>query len=332
MASIFDDIEVQPSPFEIALQSIFLSGLQQRVQETGDLSAAVNEALGFKRNADGALVKLTDAERFDSLDPTQQNLFNRLKEQSERLERAFTGDLPVSERLKQRGEDQFRFLKEGRGRKGSAITGDTLESAQGFDTPTIQALGQVRRTQGLLVDEERRGEINTGFSNLFGGAGILQTSQQNDFTNRINAPARFDIGGFGGGLLAQSGAASRLNFGQETEQASALTGILGNIGESVLNKIISDERLKEEIKPLHDALDKVSKLNGVKYNWIEEPYNYIPGIGVIAQDVEKVYPELVKTNDKGIKEVFYPLLIPVLIEAIKTLKSKVEVLEEKEAV
>lgn len=229
MASIFDDIEVEPSAFEIALQSIFLSGLQQRVQETGDLSAAVNATLGFKRDADGNLVELTDTERFDSLNPTQQNLFNRLEDQNIRLEKAFTEGVPVSERLRQRGVDQLRFLKEGRGRKGSAITGDTLESAQGFDTPTIQALGQARRTQGLLVDEEARNERQTGFSNLFGGAGILQTSQQNDFTNRVNAPARFDIGGFGGGLLAQSGAASRLNFGQETEQNAALTGILGNV-------------------------------------------------------------------------------------------------------
>ncbi|MEE8208241.1 MAG: hypothetical protein V3T88_04705 [Nitrosomonadaceae bacterium] len=229
MASIFDNIVVEPSAFEIALQSIFLSGLQQRVQETGDLSAAVNATLGFKRDAAGALVELTDDERFDALNPEQQNLFNRLEEQNTRLERAFAGDLPVSERLRQRSEDQFDLLQEGRARRGGIVTGTSLTDAQGFDTPSIQSIGQAQRTQGLLESEEALQERQTGFSNLFGGTGILQTSRERDFANRVNAPARFDIGGFGGGLLSSASAASRLNFGQETEQQAGLTGILGNI-------------------------------------------------------------------------------------------------------
>ncbi len=230
MASIFDSVEVEPSAFEIALQSIFLSGLQQRVQETGDLSAAVNATLGYKRDADGNLVELSDTERFDSLNPEQQNMYNRLQDQNTRLERAFAGDLPVSERLKQRSEDQLALIKEGRGRKGSAITGDTLASAQGYDTPTIQTLGQANRTQGLLEDEERRGEIDKGFNNLFQGSGLLQASREKDMTNRINAPARFDIGGFGGGLLQQSGANSRFNASSEADWRTDLGGILTDIG------------------------------------------------------------------------------------------------------
>ncbi len=228
--SIFDSVEVQPSAFEIALQSIFLSGLQQRVEETGDLSAAVNATLGFKRDANGALVELTDDERYASLNPQQQNLYNRLEEQNTRLESAFAGDLPVSERLKQRSEDQLRYIKEGRGRKGSAVTGDTLASAQGYDTPTIQTLGQARRTQGLLEDEERRGEIDKGFNNLFSGTGILQTSQEKDLVNRTNAPARFDIGGFGGGLLQEAGANSRVNAEFEDNNLTNLGGLLTSIG------------------------------------------------------------------------------------------------------
>ncbi len=231
MASIFDSVEVEPSAFEIALQSIFLSGLQQRVQETGDLSAAVNATLGYKRDADGNLVELSDTERFDSLNPEQQNMYNRLQDQNTRLERAFAGDLPVSERLKQRSEDQLALIKEGRGRKGSAITGDTLASAQGYDTPTIQTLGQANRTQGLLEDEERRGEIDKGFNNLFQGSGLLQTSREKDMTSRINAPARFDIGGFGGGLLSSAGSNSRANAKFEDNNlrdwGGVLTGLAG---------------------------------------------------------------------------------------------------------
>ncbi len=230
MASIFDSVEVEPSAFEIALQSIFLSGLQQRVAETGDLRGAVDATLGYKRDADGNLVELSDDERFESLNPEQQNMYSRLQEQNTRLERAFAGDLPVSERLKQRSEDQLRFIKEGRGRKGSAVTGDTLASAQGFDTPTIQTLGQANRTQGLLEDEERRGEIDKGFNNLFHGSGLLQASKEKDMTNRINAPARFDIGGFGGGLLNSASRNSVTNATFEDEWLTDMGGLLTDVG------------------------------------------------------------------------------------------------------
>jgi hypothetical protein len=63
----------------------------------------------------------------------------------------------------------------------------------------------------------------------------------------------------------------------------------------------SDERLKENVQVLSDALEKVKQLNGVSFNWKS---NGQAGIGVIAQNVEKVFPELVSTNPStGLKSV-----------------------------
>lgn len=78
----------------------------------------------------------------------------------------------------------------------------------------------------------------------------------------------------------------------------------------------SDERLKKNIKPIEGALEKVSKLVGVEFDWINTDKK---SIGVIAQQVEEVVPELVHTNSKGYKSVSYGNLAALLIEAIKEL-------------
>lgn len=80
----------------------------------------------------------------------------------------------------------------------------------------------------------------------------------------------------------------------------------------------SDARLKDHIEAIQGGLEIVSKLRGVSYQW---KHDHSPALGVIAQDVEKVIPSAVKTNDKGDKTVEYDQLIGPLIEAVKELKS-----------
>ena len=85
---------------------------------------------------------------------------------------------------------------------------------------------------------------------------------------------------------------------------------------------VSDERYKRNILPLQLSLDKVERLTGVSYEWKTEEYagkGFKEGkqIGFIAQDVEKVFPELVLTGADGYKAVAYDKLVPVLVEAVK---------------
>jgi hypothetical protein len=86
----------------------------------------------------------------------------------------------------------------------------------------------------------------------------------------------------------------------------------------------SDIRLKTNIKPFENTLEKIVQINGVSFNWIDS--NAKSG-GIIAQDVEKVFPELV--NDGDHKTVNYNGLIGVLIESIKELKQEVEYLKSR---
>ncbi len=84
----------------------------------------------------------------------------------------------------------------------------------------------------------------------------------------------------------------------------------------------SDIRFKKNIAPLEDALTNLLKVEGVSYNWKQDEFpernfGYETEIGVIAQELEKIYPELVSTDSDGYKSVQYSHLVPVLIEAIK---------------
>ena len=99
----------------------------------------------------------------------------------------------------------------------------------------------------------------------------------------------------------------------------------------------SDERLKENVKPIENALDKVSKIGGYEFDWkelTEEEKKTIHGneghdVGVIAQEIEKVLPEVVTERDSGYKAVKYEKIVPLLIESIKDLKAEIEELKGK---
>ena len=85
----------------------------------------------------------------------------------------------------------------------------------------------------------------------------------------------------------------------------------------------SDERLKDNVQVIDGALEKVSKLRGVEFDWNDKQDVYEGhDIGVIAQDVEAVAPELVQTRDDGYKAVKYEKLTALLIEAVKELKDE----------
>ena len=76
--------------------------------------------------------------------------------------------------------------------------------------------------------------------------------------------------------------------------------------------------------------EKLANIRGVSWQWRDDAPDdakELPGMGVIAQEVERVFPELVVTGDDGIKRVFYMGLIGPLIEAVKELDDRVRALE-----
>ena len=94
----------------------------------------------------------------------------------------------------------------------------------------------------------------------------------------------------------------------------------------------SDERLKANKVLIEGALFKVNQLGGYEFDWIPMKgihENEGHDIGVIAQEVEKVFPEIVTTRDSGYKAVKYEKLTAVLIEAVKELSNEVKELKKQ---
>lgn len=119
---------------------------------------------------------------------------------------------------------------------------------------------------------------------------------------------------------ATSGTATTLNTSGSNLTFNPSTGDLGAVGFNTT----SDERLKENIQPITDALNVVDLLEGKTYQFIASGKK---SSGVIAQELFDVLPDLVTEDEQGYLSVSYMGIVPYLIEAIKELRKEVELLK-----
>jgi len=102
--------------------------------------------------------------------------------------------------------------------------------------------------------------------------------------------------------------------------------VAGKVGASQGFSCSSDIRLKENIQPIKNSLAKILSLEGVSFDWKSDPAKQ-PQLGVIAQEVEKVAPELVSTNSAGYKSVNYDGFSALLINAVKEQQQSIDQLK-----
>ena len=91
----------------------------------------------------------------------------------------------------------------------------------------------------------------------------------------------------------------------------------------------SDQRLKENIFPIPNALEKVISISGNTFDWVQGSGKEGSDVGVIAQEILEVLPEAVTTRETGYLAVRYEKLVPLLIEAIKDLSTKIKDLQDQ---
>ncbi|WP_157638413.1 tail fiber domain-containing protein [Burkholderia ubonensis] len=175
----------------------------------------------------------------------------------------------------------------------------------------------------------------------FNPANYATLSGYNLFTGQVavnRAPNTGDISGAGvlvNGLAtdARIGLASynftaavqmRCSLNMQLDVVDVAAGLWAKVAASAFN-VTSDRAFKNDIRPLSDGLDKVLKLAGVYYS---DANTGKASIGVIAQDVQEVFPEVVNVIDaEGHLAVDYSKLVGPLIESIKSLAVRVSELE-----
>lgn len=175
--------------------------------------------------------------------------------------------------------------------------------------------------------------MNTESSyNANGGAGIVATYGGGHPLFRISGNIQNGGSGDASYMAFSTNTAATLtekarilsngNFGIGTDNPSQKLHVAGNICYTGSIGACSDIRYKTNFKPLTNALENVMRMKGVSYNWKVNDFpgnNFTPDsqIGFIAQDLEKIYPEVVLTDNKGYKSVDYGKLTAVLVEAMK---------------
>ena len=126
--------------------------------------------------------------------------------------------------------------------------------------------------------------------------------------------------GFG---VTSTGTLTTLNVNTDRLQFVPSSGTLS----ATVFTSLSDRTQKEDIRPIENAIGIVNQLTGVRYNWKNNTNK--PSIGLIAQDVEEVIPEVVVEMADGLKSVSYGNIVAVLIEAIKEQQVRIEELEDR---
>ena len=167
-------------------------------------------------------------------------------------------------------------------------------------------------------------------------AGIVSGSSQITYASISSIPAGIVSGSSQilGGSTIHSSSVGNYQF-NSIGVGLAATGVAGEIVASadIVAFSSSDIRLKENIVPIPNALEKVNQISGNTFNWKEgndEIHSHKGNdVGVIAQEIEQIIPQIVINRDNGYKAVQYEKIIPLLIEAIKELSAKIDSLENK---
>jgi hypothetical protein len=182
----------------------------------------------------------------------------------------------------------------------------------GVTSPTILVNNQSDNTKGYRIWNTSNTSVSAMFVNSSNQLVIAAGA-----VDQVNLNKKVYVNGVALGVnVAPSATAGRIDASNDIVAYSS-----------------SDERLKHNITPIENALDKVKSLTGVEFDWKPE-YKHAHGYeghdtGIIAQQVQDVMPSAVRTNDTGFLAVRYEKLIGLLIEGMKEQQAQIDELKAK---
>ena len=172
---------------------------------------------------------------------------------------------------------------------------------------TLDTLGEL--SASLASDQSGLASLTTTV-----GTKLAKSSNLSDLANASTARDNLSLG-----------TTDNVTFGN-------INGATGTFTGDVVAYSSSDRRLKDNIEVISNPIEKVQQLKGVTWDWNDnasEIQKSLPNVGIIAQDVEKVLPQLVKDRDNGYKGVDYDKIVGLLIESIKDQQKQIDELKSK---
>jgi len=189
-----------------------------------------------------------------------------------------------------------------------SITAAVADNSHNHTTGNITGLSEyIADTVGAMVTSNTESGITVAYQD---GDNTLDFDVA-DFTITMTGDAT------GSGTVTNLG---NVSIAMDVSSITGDLGVTGVVTATDFNST-SDVTLKENINLIDNPLEKISMLNGYTFNWMN---NKKEAVGILAQEVEKVFPQIVSTGEDGLKRVSYDSLIPLLIESIKDLKNKLD--------
>ena len=127
----------------------------------------------------------------------------------------------------------------------------------------------------------------------------------------------------------------RMHIGAGTDPSSIQLQVTGQIAstDNITAYYSSDISLKDNLRPIENALFKVNQIACYEFDWNEKSHQIQQDkghdVGLVAQEVEKVLPEVIQIREDGIKAIAYEKVVPLLVQSIKELTKRVEELEDE---
>ncbi len=188
--------------------------------------------------------------------------------------------------------------------------------------------GLVKYRSGSQVLDDI-GAASTNYTKEVDGGGGISTTDQSLVGGGIKTTVNFDPGGNAGELITSGDTSGGTDL-YESHSTLVYDGTdLQVHGGDIIAFYSSDKRLKDNVTPISNPIKKILQIGGYTFDWNEKQDTYKGhDIGVIAQEVEKVLPEVVETRENGYKAVKYQKIVPLLIEAIKDQQKQIDELKK----
>lgn len=210
---------------------------------------------------------------------------------------------------------------------GTGVGGIVTVGYTNAEVPTwmgangLYVKGQIYATGGYIAGNNYRYGSST--VNMYGNS---VGSAADYWYLKTNSLERMRMDGSGNLGIGNSAPGYKLDVTGDINSSTALRVAGTQVCTSAGCTAVSDRRLKENIQPLENSLENILKLDAVSYDWKDKSkYGDKHQIGFIAQEVEKIFPEVIATDKKsGLKSVAYDHLVAPLVEAVKTLNQKID--------